>query len=176
MVHLEHDCSPSRWQAPGHYRARICLLKGCEKWFSPVHPLARYCSEACRDSARQWSVWQAARRYRASEGGKECRRQQACRYRERMRQRGEESEEPSAATCEGHQEEADSEKIPCSRPGCYQLFLPDRRSPLKRFCSCLCREALRRVRQREAHWGWHRSRLSDEDRWERFRGPPDGFR
>ena len=42
--------------------------------------------------------------------------------------------------------------LPCSRPGCYELFSPHRRSPLKKFCSSLCREALRRVRQRELHW------------------------
>jgi hypothetical protein len=91
VVLLEHDCSPSRWQAPGHCRARICLLKGCEERFSPQHPRARYCSEPCRDAARDWSVWQAGRRYRPSERGKECRRQQAYRYRERVRQRREES-------------------------------------------------------------------------------------
>ena len=49
-------------------------------------------------------------------------------------------------------EAGNSEKIPCSRPGCYELFPPDRRSPLKKFCCALCREALRRVRQREARW------------------------
>lgn len=175
MVLFEHDCSPSRWQAPGHCRARICLLKGCEEWFSPDHPRARYCSAPCRDAARGWSVWQAGRRYRASEGGKECRRQQACRYRQRVRQRRAESEERPAEACEGHQKGEDSEKIPCSRPGCYELFSPERRSPLKKFCSCLCREALRRVLKREARWGWHRLRLSDEDRFRRFHGPPDGF-
>ena len=47
---------------------------------------------------------------------------------------------PAAAACEGHQEEASSEKIPCSRPGCYELFPPDRRSPLKKFCCALCRK------------------------------------
>lgn len=176
MVLLEHDCRSPRGQVPVRCRARICLLKGCEEWFSPHHPRARYCSDPCRDRARDWSVWQATRRYRASERGKECRRQQACRYRERVRQRREESEEQPAEVCEGHQKAEDSEKIPCLRPGCYELFLPERRSPLKKFCSCLCREALRRVRQREARWGWHRLGGSDEDRWERFRGPPDGFR
>ena len=174
MVHLEHDCSWPRRQAPGHCRARLCLLKGCEQWFSPLHPRARYCSEACSAAARDWSRRLAARRYRASERGKECRRQQACRYRERVRQRREGSAEPAAA-CEGHHKGEDSEKIPCCRPGCYELFLPERRSPLRKFCSCLCREALRRVRQREARWGWHRSVLSDEGRFGRFRGPSDGF-
>lgn len=174
MVLLQHACTWPRRQAPAHCRRRICLLKACEQWFSPCHPLARYCSEACRQAARRWSRWQAARRYRASERGKQCRRQQACRYRERVRQRREPPEETQAAR-EGHQEAADSEKMPCSRPGCYELFSPDRRSPLRKFCSRLCREALRRVWQREARWGRPRPSVSDEDRWKRFRGPPDAF-
>ena len=111
-----------------------------------------------------------------SEGGKECRRRQACRYRERVRQRREASAGQPAEVCEGHQKAENLEKIPCSRPGCYELFPPDRRSPLKKFCSCLCREALRRVRKREARWGRHDSDLSEEDRFRRFRGPPDEFR
>ena len=40
--------------------------------------------------------------------------------------------------------------LPCSRPGCYVLFLPSPRSPGQHFCSGSCRQALRRVRQREA--------------------------
>lgn len=168
----DHDCDWPGRQGPTRCRSRICLLKGCGRRFRPVHCLARYCSESCRDSARRWSVWQAGRRYRASERGKKRRRRQACRYRERVRQR---QEEPSAESspCEGHQYEGDSEKIACSRPGCYELFLPERRSPLKRFCSFLCREALRRVRRREARWKHgHDSRLGhDHKAW--LKGPPD---
>lgn len=171
IEHHRHDWP--RRQGPVHCRSRICLLKGCGRQFRPVHCLARYCSEVCRDSARRWSVWQAGRRYRASERGKKCRRRQASRYRERVRQR---QEGPSAESspCEGHQYGGDSEKIACSRPGCYELFIPERRSPLKRFCSFLCREALRRVRRREARWGYrHDSRL-DHDHKERSKGPPGG--
>ena len=39
--------------------------------------------------------------------------------------------------------------LPCHRPGCYILFLPSARSPDQTFCSDSCRQALRRVRQRE---------------------------
>ena len=175
MVHLQHDCPSPRRQGPIRCGPRICLLKGCEKWFSPHHPRARYCSQSCEEAARLWSRRLAARRYRASEQGKERRRQQSCRYRERVRQREEEAQ-PPPPVCEGHQKAEDSEKILCSRPGCYEWFPAERRSPLKRFCSCLCREALRRVRQREARWGWRDFSVSDEERWERFRGPPEGFR
>jgi hypothetical protein len=149
-------------------------LKGCEQRFCPDHPQERYCSEVCREAARAWSVWRAARRYRSSEHGKERRREQARRYRERVRQRREASAD-QAATCEGHQEEVDSERIPCSRPGCYELFSPQRRSPLKRFCCALCREALRRVRRREARWQGRDFSRSGQECPGRFRGSSDAF-
>lgn len=41
---------------------------------------------------------------------------------------------------------------PCVRPGCYEMFAVSARSPARRFCSCSCRKALRRVLDREAHW------------------------
>ena len=175
LVHIYDDCCcPSR-QGPIHCRARICLLKGCEKWFRPDRPRDRYCSEACVEAARLWSLRQAARRYRASERGKELRREQSRRHRERVRQRREAAVGPPAA-CEGHQEEAgsaDSEKILCARPGCYEHVTPDRRSPLKRFCCALCREALRRVRRREARWQPARDAAEGEDGFRRFHGPPE---
>lgn len=66
-------------------RSRVCLLKGCERLFRPVHPLARYCSEGCREQARRWREWKARHRYRQSEGGKQKRQAQSRRYRIRHR-------------------------------------------------------------------------------------------
>lgn len=171
MVHFQNDGSSPPRQALSRGRARICLLKGCEQWFSPPHPLSRYCSQACADAARLWSRRQAAQRYRASEPGKQRRRQQARRYRERVRQR--EAALASPTVGEGHQEADDSEKIPCSRPGCYERFAPERRSPLKKFCCALCREALRRVRQREARWQRRFSDRATPQRGDRSHGPPE---
>lgn len=37
----------------------------------------------------------------------------------------------------------------CDRPGCYERFGHQRRSPLQRYCSPDCRQALERVRRRE---------------------------
>jgi hypothetical protein len=144
-------------------------LKGCEQWFSPPHPLSRYCSPACAAAARLWSRRRAGQRYRASEQGKQRRRQQACRYRERVRKR----EEALGSAAEGHQEVDDSQKILCSRPGCYERFAPERRSPLKKFCCALCREALRRVRQREARWQRGFLARAEERHGDRYRGPPE---
>lgn len=175
MVLIQHDCHRRGRQAPCRCRPRICLLKGCERWFNPLRSSARYCSKTCSKAARRWTRWHAAQRYRASEKGKERRRQQACRYRQRVRQRRQAAQEQAVA-CEGHQDETSSEKIPCFRPGCYELFPPQRRSPLKKFCCALCRNALRRVRQREARWQQDPSSLPAPERREPFHGPPSGFR
>lgn len=137
-------------------RSRRCLLKGCEGWFRPVFPLARYCSDACRQAACRWSRWQACRRYRATPAGRNVRRAQSRRYRQRVRERklhAAKSESPGGTGgCEGHHQRVNSEKIACSRPGCYETFDPSRRSPLRKFCCSLCRQALRRVLKREARW------------------------
>ncbi len=64
-------------------RRRRCLLKGCRRKFRPQQPRARYCSEACRERARQWRAWKTRRRYRQSANGKQKRQAESRRYRER---------------------------------------------------------------------------------------------
>jgi len=164
-----------RW----HPGCRRCLLKGCERWFLPRRPQARYCSPACQAAARRWRRWLAARRYRATGHGRQRRRDQARRSRGRARQRSclpqpdhpTSPGEPTPAVVEAMPPPTidptqaaagsgvgqrpgeipdESDGCPCHRPGCYVLFLPAPRSPDRRFCSASCRRALRRVRQREA--------------------------
>ena len=61
--------------------------------------------------------------------------------------------------------------LPCHRPGCYVLFLPSVRFPDQKFCSGSCRQALRRVRQREARLRQRRRRGARPLR-RPHRGPP----
>jgi hypothetical protein len=68
-------------------RARRCLLKGCEQRFHPRQARQRYCSERCREAARQWSRWKAQQRYRTAATGKQKRNHQSRRYRERAKSR-----------------------------------------------------------------------------------------
>ncbi len=81
-------------------RHRACLLKGCRDFFRPVHPLARYCSEACRQAARRWSQWKARRRYRESVKGRGRRQAQSRRYRRAERRR-----QPRVGPARGSSEE-----------------------------------------------------------------------
>lgn len=132
-------------------RRRVCLLKGCERPFVPDDPGERYCSPQCRQEAAKWLRWRRQRKYRRTQNGRVCRREQSRRYRIRRRER--EQSEPEDAGCVGNARELDSKKVPCARPGCYQCFDPRPRSPLQRFCSPLCRKALRRALIREKRWG-----------------------
>jgi hypothetical protein len=228
-----------RW----HPCCHRCLLKGCERWFLPPRPQARYCGPACQKAAERWRNWYAGQRYRATIPGKERRREQARRRRERARQRSSLAEsapqtspiEPASPVIEAQTSPvieaqappaieaqappaieaqappvieaqappmieahtspqsgstpiipADSRRVgqrpaeiprnscglPCSRPGCYVLFLPSARSPDQHFCSRSCRRALRRVRQREARLR-RRRRRGIPARYRRHRrGPP----
>jgi hypothetical protein len=174
---LEHDrrsspgqgsCFPgqgSRFSGQGSCRGprrRRCLLKGCERFFQPRHPQARYCGPVCQREARRWRCWRAGQTWRKTEGGRQCRRGQSCRYRQRVRQRREAeraaAEKSAEERREGQRPAGSEKKLPCARPGCYELFVLSPRSPAQRFCSCLCRNALRRVLQREARWGRRRKR------------------
>jgi hypothetical protein len=153
---LQHDSH--RWgvQAPCcRPRWRTCLLEGCGRRFRPCCGRRHYCSQPCQEAARRWSQWKAQQEYRSSEKGRECRRQQSRRWRERRREQGQPLKNPPArqasAACVGHQQEA-GEKDSCDRPGCYARFHPSPRSPRRRFCSAMCRKALRSARARDRRW------------------------
>ncbi len=185
-----------RW----HPGCRRCLLKGCERWFLSQRVQARYCSPDCQHAARRWRRWLASQRDRSTSNGRQHRRDQARRHRSRLRQRLSPPQTdplsppiqlaPAATQTElahttgppqavsvrsvGHrpaQIPKNSFILPCHRPGCYVLFLPAACSLDQKFCSSLCRRALRRVRQREARLR-HRRRLGARPFHSHHRGPP----
>ena len=102
-------------------------------------------------AATRWRQCAANRRYRASEQGKARRRDQACRYRRRIRKHVTTSAPPSAGG-EGYGYAVGWSDFRCLRPGCYATFLKTARSPLQTFCNALCRQALYRVLVRERRW------------------------
>ena len=201
MGHPQFPLALSQGQSPaphtGNPCSRQCLLKGCERWFLPRHFQDCYCSTQCRLAARRWH---AARTYRATVNGKQRRREQVRRSRERKRLRSGLEEptppisevEPPPTAIEADippltdpPTSADSLRVgqrpdeipensqlrPCSRPGCYVLFYRSPRSPQQAFCSCSCRQALRRLRQRSARLR-SRRRLGRPRRRARHLAPP----
>jgi hypothetical protein len=202
--HSQFPCASVPGQPSGSRRwhpcCRRCLLKDCELWFLPRWPQARYCSPVCQKAALCWRRWHACQLYRATILGKERRRDQARRYRSRIRQ-GSSPDEPAPPTpavepaspvieaetppmidplpaipaaSEGQRPTEIPENscgLPCCRPGCYVLFPATLPSPHQHFCSGLCRQALRRVRQREARLR-HRRRRGTRPLRRPHRGPP----
>ena len=166
MGPLQHVESAAFHQVPAAcapvWRSCRCLLQGCERLFHPRHPRSRYCSVGCQAAARRWSRWRAGGRYRKTERGRQCRREQSRRFRERCRQR-QRSAVVATAQREGHHKQPGHEFFCCDRPGCYVLFRRTARSPCQKFCGPLCRMALRRV-------------LVGEARWRRLKRPPSRHR
>ena len=154
MAQHQHHLQRPEGQGPGPRRPRVrrCLLKGCDRDFVPDDPLSRYCGQACSAEARRWSQREANRRYRASAGGRRCRREQASRYRQRVKERESGAAAAGEVVCEGYQKGPAEKKLGCQRPSCYEHFSVSSRSPLQKFCSFLCRLALRRVLVRERRW------------------------
>ena len=154
-------------------RARRCLLKGCERWFTPAYPQSRYCSRACQAAARRWRRAQASRRYRASGAGRQRRRAQHQRYRQRRRERATAAASAGTAAVRQGQRPArpgeDFVECLCARPGCYVTVWVNPARSRRRFCSLACCLALRRVLDREARYRqrrrrWRRERLTRR-RW-----------
>lgn len=133
-------------------RPRLCLLKGCEDPFLPPHPSSRYCGEDCKAEARIWSQRKSSASYRSSKKGKEKRRAQSSRRRERLAAAATTASATDFSPLEGQRYGVGAKVFSCDRPGCYDLFEVVARSPHQRFCSASCRQALRRVRLREARW------------------------
>jgi len=131
-------------------RHRVCLLKGCERHFRPVHPLTRYCSAECREEARRWREWKARHRYRQSEAGKQKRQAQSRRYRMRSKRTRAAKQGPRKSR-EGHRKKKYL-AAPAIGLAAIRNSRVSRRSPLQRFCAHSCRQALARVLQRERRW------------------------
>ena len=99
------------------------------------------------------------------------RRDQSQRYRQRQRRAPVAVEGPPPEGQRPATIPHDSSGCPCDRPGCYALFVPSRRSPDQHFCSPACRQALRRVRQRDVR-RQQRRRRGARPRRPRVRPPP----
>jgi hypothetical protein len=75
-------------QRPGTgCRPRLCLLKGCERRFTPSRPQSRYCGSLCAEAALRWRRVKASRCYRSGCEGRAKRREQNRHYRRRRRER-----------------------------------------------------------------------------------------
>jgi hypothetical protein len=165
-------------------RQRHCLLKGCEKPFQPTHPQARYCSPECRAKARLWRRRRASEQYRQTANGRVKRQAQNREYRsrraERLRAAADQKSAPTTPDTasewevqprEGQRPATESGFFCCDRPGCEEHFARPHPNSPRRFCSPSCRQALRRVIERERRWRKRARRVRSRQDENPSRGP-----
>ncbi len=140
-------------------RSRDCLRRECGRVYQPTRWNQRYCQQA--ECLREVRRWQAAKRQRAHRQLPANRKRHA--EAEAKRRRAPTArlpgDDPVALKQAAGQDRQDrawsrSKKIPdefCDRPGCYEPQPGDSRAPT-RYCGRDCRQAVRRVLDRERKW------------------------
>jgi hypothetical protein len=138
--------------SPRRPRARSCLRKGCGRKYQPRRPNQRYCQEP--ECLRLLRRWQAARRQakRRQDDAAKAQHAQAQRARrQRVPSSPQAPKVPEVAAARGHAAKIFSPTPVCDRPGCHE---PPRKSGRNqaRYCCSACRQAVRRVLDRERKW------------------------
>lgn len=144
----------------GRWRPRICLRKGCGCVYQPRRWNQRYCQQAdCLREVRRWQATKRQRDYRRSQANRQQHAEAEARRRREKRAalsanggvlRVQDTAEPNADRCAWSR----SKTIPadfCNRPGCYEPLPEGTRAPA-RYCGGDCRQAVRRVVDRERKW------------------------
>jgi hypothetical protein len=144
----EASASGSRWGR------RKCLRKGCQREFRPRQWNQRYCREP--ECLREVKRWQAAKRQRQRRATAEGRQRHAEEERQRRKRDsapagGPANEPVGVDTADALAWSRSAKNLPeifCDRPGCYEPPRPSAPATAH-YCSDACREAMRRVRDRE---------------------------
>jgi hypothetical protein len=152
-VGCRHDKPKCRRRtSPRQPRARLCLRKGCGHKYQPTRWNQRYCQDP--ECLRQVRRWLAARRQARRRQDDAAKTQHAKAQRAR-RQRAPASpqapQDPEVAPARGHAAKILLPTPVCHRTGCYEPPLKSVRNTAC-FCSPACRQALRRVLDRERKW------------------------
>ena len=133
-------------------RLRTCLRRGCGQKFQPRRYNQRYCQDAaCLRAVRRW---QAAKRQAQRRADEAVKAQHAAAQRARRQSAKsvpQPPKEPEAAPARGHAAKIFFLRPVCKRPGCYE---PPHKSGRNQatYCCFTCRQAVRRVVDRERKW------------------------
>jgi len=137
-------------------RPRICLRKGCGCVYHPTRWNQRYCQQAdCRREVRRWQAAKRQRFHRRLPANRKRHAEaEAQRRRDKAAQRARRGTVAVEKTIVGAGAWSRSKKFPaefCDRPGCYEPLPGDSRAPAW-YCGDDCRQAVRRVVDRERKW------------------------
>ncbi len=162
MEHSQHTSFSSVLTSrERRFGRRACLRKGCEFVFQPQRWNQRYCQGLeCQCLVRRW---QAAKRQRERRQNVQHRQRHCEAERQRRKRRREHtsstsqkgSEQPStnrsAETARAWSRSKNFSADFCDRVGCYDPVRCSTRTAA-RYCSDECRQAMRRVLDRERKW------------------------
>jgi hypothetical protein len=152
MGHVEHTTVAGTSARGKRLGWRTCLRKNCGQRYQAHHWRQRYCRKP--DCLRKLRRWQAARRQRERRATAEGRQQHAQAERERRQRKKSQATSPSTLVRDGgawsRNKKNPSGPI-CDRPGCFEPPRASLRTPAH-YCGDECRQALRRVRDRERKW------------------------
>lgn len=158
LGHHQHSLCKTVSTSGRRLGCRVCLRRGCGRVYKPRRWNQRYCQDPeCLKLVRRW---QAAKRQEQRRRRPEGRAAHAAAERQR-RVRCREEERREAPSCEPTPDEDQNSRAwsrskkysaPfCDRPGCYDAVRPSCRCRA-RYCSDDCRQAFKRVRDRERKW------------------------
>jgi hypothetical protein len=151
--------------SPARFPPRQCHRKGCDRTFVPQRWNQRYCREP--ECLQLLWRWQAAKRQQRRRARAEVRQQHAEAQRQRrQRHRAQAGVRPTERALQPLETPApcawsrSKKKLHdfCDRPGCFEPQRPSGRAPA-RYCGDGCRQAVRRVRDRERKWKWRKQQL-----------------
>jgi hypothetical protein len=141
-----------RRASPRRPRQRICLRKGCGHKYQPRRWNQRYCQDPeCRRLVRRWQAARRQTRRRQDDAAKTQHAEAQRARRQRAPSSPQAPQNPEVAPARGHAAKILLPTPVCDRPGCYE---PPHQPVHQRacFCSRACRQAVRRVLDRERKW------------------------
>jgi len=137
---------------PRRPRPRICLRKGCGRRYQPRRWNQRYCQDPeCLRLVRRWQAAQRQARRRQDDSAKAQHAEAQRARRQRAQSVPQPLKQPEAAAARGHAAKILLPTPSCDRPGCYEPPLKSNRNQAH-YCCPTCRQALRRVLDRERKW------------------------
>jgi hypothetical protein len=148
-----HD-KPDCGRRPGRRRPRrrICLRKGCGRKYQPRCWNQRYCQDPeCQRLVKRWQAARRQARRRQDETAKSAHAAAERARRRRVPSSPQVPKAPAVAAARGHAASIFSPAPLCDRPGCHEVPHKSGRSQA-RYCCATCRQAVRRVRDRERKW------------------------
>ena len=169
-----HDKSNCRCRRP---RTRVCLRKGCGRKYQPRRWNQHYCQDP--ECLRLVRRWQAAKRQakRRQDEAVQSEHAEAERARRQRATSSPQAPKPAEiAAARGHAAKIFSPTPMCDRPGCHEPVTKSGRSQAH-YCCHACRQAVRRVVDRERKWqfrGTFRGRRAREQEYQAARARRSG--